>query len=379
MKVVIAIDSFKGSVSSSELSSSIKDGIREIYEDSEIIICPIADGGEGTLEAMSADSDAKDIFVKCKDPLNKDIEASYIILNNSTAVIEMAAASGLPLINEKDRNPYYTTTYGTGELIRDAINKGIREFIIGLGGSATNDAGLGMLRALGFKFLDSLDAEVVYAKDLSSIAKLDISNVLEELSECSFKVACDVNNPLYGKNGASYIYSKQKGADAEMIEKLDSELKAFADFVKKEVKEDFSSIVGAGAGGGIGFGFLAFLNAELKSGIKIVLEHIKFEEKIKDAHFVITGEGKIDKQSVMGKVIDGISEHCQSQNIPCIALTGNYAEIDDEVHQKGVSAVFSILDSPMSLQDAMQKQTALKLIKNKTKQVFRLIKATRNN
>lgn len=374
MKIVIAIDSFKGSASSKELSSSIKEGIKEVYNDCKFVECLIADGGEGTVDAMAENEGAKKIYAKCSDPLGREIQAYYTILKDDVAVIEMASASGLPLLNESQRNPSITSTYGTGELIADAISRGVREFIIGLGGSATNDAGLGMLRALGFRFFDDADKEVVYAKDLSSIRRIDRSEILKELSECSFKIACDVNNPLYGKNGASYVYAGQKGADYEMIEFLDLQHQAFAKIVEKEISKDVSQVSGVGAGGGIGFGFLAFLNAELKSGIEIILDEINFRGKIKNASFVITGEGKIDRQSTMGKVIDGIASKCVEQNIPCIAFTGNSAEIDEDVHHKGVVSVFSVMDSPISLEEAMNKETTLRLIKNKSQQVFRLVK-----
>lgn len=374
MKVVIAIDSYKGSASSSELALHITKGIRQVYNESEIIICPIADGGEGTVEALSCSEGAKLIELTCKDPLGKSVNAKYTILQDGVAVIEMASASGLPLVPPHLRNPSITSTYGTGELIVDAIKKGIREFIVGIGGSATNDAGLGMLRALGFRFFDASDEEVVYAKDLSKISKIDKTNVLKELDECKFWVACDVNNPLYGSNGAAYVYARQKGADDAMIEQLDSNLRAFA----KLVDDDLSQTPGAGAAGGLGYGFLAFLNATLKSGIKIVLETVKFHEKIIGADFVITGEGRIDKQSTMGKVIDGIALACREQNVPCIALGGGCSELDDVIHEKGVSAVFSIMDAPMCLEEAMEKTKTLALIEKKTQQVFRLIRASKS-
>jgi glycerate kinase len=372
MKVVIAIDSYKGSASSQELALHIQKGIREVYKDSEIVICPIADGGEGTVEALSCSEGARMVTLTCKDPLGKKIQAKYTILQNNIAVIEMASASGLPLVPPLKRNPSITSTYGTGELIADGIKKGVREFIVGIGGSATNDAGLGMLRALGIRFLDVKNEEVIYAKDLAKIVKIDKTNMLKELDECKFWIACDVNNPLYGKNGAAYVYARQKGADEEMIEDLDRNLRAFA----KLVDDNLAQHEGAGAAGGLGYGFLAFLNATLKSGIKIVLENVKFEEKLVGVDFVITGEGRIDKQSTMGKVIDGIALVCKKHNVPCIALGGGCSELDSVIHDKGVSAVFSIMDAPMSLEEAMEKAKTLSLIEKKTAQIFRLIKAS---
>ncbi len=263
------------------------------------------------------------------------------------------------------------STFGVGELIKDAIYRGSRDFIVGLGGSATNDAGLGMLRALGFKFLDNQKNEVVFPKDLDKIVAIDKTYVLKELEKCNFKIACDVNNPLYGKNGATYVYGKQKGASTEVLDHLENQLKAFADIVDDGLK--YSKQAGSGAAGGLGFGFLAFLNAELKSGIDIVLEAVNFKEKIKDADFVITGEGKIDTQSAMGKVISGIGSLCKKQGVPCIALSGNTEDTDSSLHEIGITSYFSILNSPMSLYDAMNKDRTLKLIEKEVEQIFRLI------
>jgi len=379
VKIVIAIDSFKGCASSVELARQIKQGIINIDKQAEAIICPIADGGEGTVEALSYSEGARLASATCKDPLGQDIEASYTILQDKTAVIEMASASGLPLVPLKQRDPSITTTFGTGDLIKDAVAKGIKNFIIGIGGSATNDAGIGMLRSLGFRFLDSKNHEISFAKDLSKIVKIDRSNVLKELSSCTFMIACDVNNPLYGKNGATHVYASQKGANQTMILNLDEQLKQFANFVKKETQKDYSQFRGSGAAGGLGFGFLAFLNAQLKPGIEIVLESLHVRDKIQGAQLVITGEGKIDKQSSMGKVLSGIGKICQEEKVPCIALTGNSREADDTLHKIGIDAYFSILDAPMKLEKAMQKDVALELIRKKTEQIFRLIKISTKN
>jgi glycerate kinase len=379
MKIVIAIDSFKGSASSNELALHIQKGIRQVYKESKIIICPIADGGEGTIEALSSTDGAKIIGTTCKDPLGYDIQAEYVILEDKTAVIEMASASGLTLVPESKRDPRITSTYGTGDLVKDAIKHGCRKFIIGIGGSATNDAGLGMLRSLGFRFLNSSNQEITFAKYLDRIVTIDKTEVLKELDECEFKIACDVNNPLFGENGAAYIYGGQKGADALMIEYLDKQLKAFAALVEKDTDKKLSLQPGAGAAGGLGFGFLAFLNSELKSGIKIILEQVKFEDKIKGSHFVITGEGKIDKQSTMGKVLDGIGTICKKEGVICIALTGNCDESVLNIHEIGITSVFSIINSPISLKEAMNKGNTLKLIQKKSEQIFRLIKTLNND
>ena len=376
MKVVVAIDSFKGCATSVDLAKYIKRGIEKVYKKSEIEICPIADGGEGTVEALNSLKDSQLISTTCKDPLGDDIEAQYVILKNNTAVIEMASASGLPLVPISKRDPSITSSYGTGDLIKDAIKKGVREFIIGIGGSATNDGGIGMLRSLGFKFLDKTNSEICYAKDMQKIVKIDKSNILEELKDCYFKVACDVNNPLYGKNGASYVYAKQKGASDDLIEELDKGLKNFAKVALKNSSEEFDKYAGSGAAGGLGFAFLAFLNSKLQSGIEIILEELEFEKKIKNAKIVITGEGKIDKQSSMGKVLSGIGNICKKNNITCIAIGGDTKDADENLHKIGIDAYFSILNSPMSLKEAMNKKNTLNMIEKKVEQIFRLIMVT---
>lgn len=378
MKVVIAIDSFKGCASSNELAQQIKEGILNIYKDPEILICPIADGGEGTVDALKNISETKYISAKCMNPIGEEINADYIILKDKTAVIEMASASGLALISREKRNPSITTSYGTGDLIKDAIKRGVRKFIIGIGGSATNDSGLGMLSSLGYKFYDKLENEIFFAKDMNKISKIDKSNRLKELNDCHFLVACDVNNPLFGENGASYIYGAQKGADKNMIKTLDKNLKHFANIVQKDKNKSFDKESGAGAAGGLGFAFMSFLNSKLKSGIELILEEVELEKQIKDSDFVITGEGKIDKQSSMGKVIDGIATICKKENIPCIALTGNSNESCMNIHEKGITSVFSILNSPLSLEEAMNKENTLISIKEKTEQIFRLIHNIKN-
>lgn len=377
MKVVIAIDSFKGSASSLELSESIKEGLKELDKNIKVSICPMADGGEGTLEALSFAQKTETIGLTCKDPLGKDVKAKYSIIENNLAIIEMASASGLPLVPKDKRDPLSTSTYGTGELIRDALKRGVKEFVVGIGGSATNDAGLGMLRALGFRFFDAQAAEIIYAKELSQIASIDESAVLDELHDAHFSIACDVNNPLCGKNGASYVYGPQKGADEKMVIFLDGQLEKFSALVALWRGQDFSNTPGAGAAGGLGFAFLAFLNGELKSGIDIVLQKSSFYKEIEDADLVITGEGRIDTQSFMGKVCDGVGQACKKRDIPCIALAGDVKEAGSDMYKKGVLAAFSIMDAPMSLEEAMNKENTLALVKKKVQGLFRLLEATR--
>ena len=376
MRVLIAIDSFKGSASSSELACEIEKGILRVYENCQIDSCIIADGGEGTVEALSLTKKVQSVKVLCSDPLENKIESIYNISQDNIALIEMASASGLPLVPLKKRDPSITTSYGTGDLIKDAIKKGIRKFIVGIGGSATNDAGIGMLRSLGFKFLDELGNEIFYAKDLDKIVFIDESCRLKELDECTFKVACDVNNPLCGENGATFVYAKQKGANEDMLIDLDNKLNYFSNLVESIKCKRLKDIKGAGAAGGVGFGFLAFLNASLESGIKIVLEQMDFKNKVKNVDIVITGEGKIDKQSSMGKVINGVAKVCKEERVTCIALSGNSSEASENLYEDGISACFSILNEPISLENAMKKDVTLDLIGKKTEQIFRLIKSS---
>lgn len=379
MKVVIAIDSFKGCMGSRELSQSIEEGIKVVYPDAYIEMCEVADGGEGTVQAMVNNTGGKIVTCKVHDPLMNIIEAHYGILGDGkTAIIEMATASGLPLVPLDKRNPLVTTTFGVGELIQDALQKGCKDFIVGIGGSATNDAGIGMLQALGYRFLDALGEEVgLGGKELGKIENIDIAKVLPALKNCSFIVACDVDNPMYGEKGSAQIYSRQKGASEADVLLLDANVKHFAEVIQKKLGKEVAHIKGSGAAGALGGGFLAFLDAKLRSGIEIVLDTIDFDAKIKGADFVITGEGKIDAQSLMGKVISGISKRTQKQNIPLLALAGHVEDDVKEAHKYGVDAIFSIMNAPMALCDAMQKETTHKLMKHNVEEIFRLIKVAR--
>lgn len=375
MNIVLALDSFKGSASSQELALHVSRGIKKVKADAKITSVAVADGGEGTVEALAGNEGAVMMSCECFSPMGKKVQAAYTLLADGTAVIEMAAASGLPLVLPNERDPWLASSYGTGELILDAMNKGARKFIIGIGGSATNDMGMGMLRALGFEFYDTNKQLLTCTKDLPKIAKIKAENVPFILQECEFLVACDVNNPLFGPNGASYIYGPQKGADAWTVKAMDMAHRSFAKVVCTFVGSDYSKEAGVGAAGGLGFALKAFLNATLKSGIKIILEQQNFAKKIDDADLVITGEGRIDVQSTMGKVLDGIGAYCKEKSIPCIALAGGCQEYAHDIHKKGISAIFSIMDAPMSLEKAMEKETALHLIEKKSEQILRLINA----
>ena len=375
MKVVVAIDSFKGSLSSLELGLLIEKGIKKVYKNAEVKTVPIADGGEGTVEALVEGTKGRFVDIKVHDPLMRPIDARYGIMGNNVAVIEMAEASGLPLLSPEERDLRKATTYGTGELIKDAVEKGCREFIIGIGGSATNDAGLGMMQALGYKFLDREGEILGYGGEImEKVAEIDSSGAIEGLDECQFHIACDVDNPFYGPKGAAHVYSRQKGADDEMVEYLDSSLQKLALTVKEKTGKDIANIPGAGAAGGLGGGFVAFLEGELKPGIDIILQEIKLAESIEGADFVITGEGKIDFQSVMGKAPMGVSKLSKENGIPVIAIAGCIADDAEAMHDHGLDAFFSTVNYPVSLEEAMNKDRAAIFVEKNIEEIFRLIK-----
>ncbi len=376
MKVVIAIDSFKGSLSSKRLSKHIEEGIKKIYQEAEVMSVPIADGGEGTVEALVEGTNGRFIDIEVNNPLMKKITARYGIMgDNKTAVIEMAEASGLPLIPREERNPMKTTTYGTGEMIKDAISRGCREFIVGIGGSATNDAGLGMLQALGFKFYNkNNDLLGIGGQVMEQVAHIDSSEVLEELKECNFLVACDVDNPFFGEEGAAYVYGRQKGADDKMIEELDQGLRKLSKTITDKTGKDISNLAGAGAAGGLGGGFVAFLDATLKPGIDIILDEVNLKDAIQEADFVVTGEGRIDFQSVMGKAPTGVSKLCKKHDIPVIAIAGCVADDAIATHDHGIEAIFSTINYPISLANAMDSERAAIFVEKNIEQIFRLIK-----
>ena len=323
-KIVVATDSFKGSVSSIEVAEHVEQGIKSIFPACEVVKALIADGGEGTVKALVSSLKGEYVEVCVHDPLMRPVTATYGIIEGGTvAVLEMASASGLPLLRPDERNPLKTTTYGTGEMIADALRRGCRKLLVGIGGSATNDGGVGMLSALGFCFYDKEGNELKGGGEiLSQIAYMNDFCLIEGLKDIEVKVACDVNNHFSGPNGAAYVYAPQKGADSRMVEELDLGLKHFARVIKSFNGIDVESIPGAGAAGGLGGGFAAFLEAKLMSGIQMVLEAIRFREMIKDADLIITGEGKLDAQTVMGKAPCGILDVAASQGISVIAIGG---------------------------------------------------------
>ncbi|MFR1707307.1 MAG: glycerate kinase [Clostridium sp.] len=377
MKIVISIDSLKGSLTSIEAANAIKDGILNVDSNSEIKIMPLADGGEGTVDALVEGMNGESEIVSVTGPVVEKVNAKYGILKETnTAIIEMAQASGFALVPPNLRNPLKTTTYGVGEIIKSAIEKGCRNFIVGIGGSATNDAGVGMLQALGYEFYDEDDKLVGFGGQvLNKIKRINSSNRLKELENCTFKIACDVTNPLYGKNGAAYIYGPQKGATPEMVEELDMGLRNFAQVVEKEMKMDIANVEGAGAAGGLGFAFLGFLNSKLESGIKIILEEIKLEEALKGADLVITGEGRLDNQTAMGKAPIGVTKLAKKHGVKVIALAGCTTDDATKCNEEGIDAYFSIINTAMTIEEAVNRETAIKNMTSTMTQVFRLIKA----
>lgn len=376
MKVVIAIDSLKGSLTSIEAATAIKQGILNVDGNIDIEIKPLADGGEGTVEALVEGMNGEIKTISVTGPILEKVDATYGILKDTnTAIIEMAQASGLPLVPQELRNPLNTTTYGVGEIIKEAIKKGCRNFIVGIGGSATNDCGIGMLQALGFEFYNKENKLVgLGGKELNEIKYIKINNRLKELDECKFRIACDVNNPLYGENGAAYIYGPQKGATEEIVKELDEGLRNFAKVVKSYLNKDIANVEGVGAAGGLGFGFLGFLNAKLESGIKIILDEIKLEESVKDADIVITGEGRLDNQTAMGKAPIGVAKLAKKHNAKVIAIAGCTTEDAVECNKEGIDAYFSIVNSTMSIEEAMKPEIAKNNIIQTVTQVFNLIK-----
>jgi glycerate kinase len=371
VKIVVAPDSFKGSLTALEVSDAIEKGIREVFPEAEIIKIPMADGGDGTVECLVNATGGEILREKVIGPLGNEILAHYGILGDKkTAVIEMAAASGLTLVPENKRNPLITTTYGTGQLIKAALNQGCRKMIIGIGGSATNDGGAGMLQALGVKLLDREEKEVGFGGgELKKINRIDISSLDNRLSDIRVLVASDVNNPLCGPMGASRIYGPQKGATPEIIEELDKSLSYFAGLIKRDLNKDVKDIPGAGAAGGLGASLMAFLNAELRPGIEIMIEAVKLEQAIKDADLVITGEGKIDSQTIYGKAPIGVAKIAKKYNVPVVAVAAIIEE-DSRIFQSyGIDTLIKVSEPPMRLSEIKTKK--IWLIKKSIKQFLR--------
>lgn len=356
MKIVIAPDSYKESLSAAEVAQAIEKGFREIFPDAQYVSMPVADGGEGTVEAMIAATQGTEHSAWVTGPLGEKVEACWGMSGDGvTAFIEMAAASGLGLVPPEKRNPLITTSRGTGELILQALEHGAKRIIIGIGGSATNDGGAGMMQALGARLCDAEGQEIGHGGgSLSRLSRIDLSAIDPRLRDRMIHVACDVTNPLVGERGVSRIFGPQKGATEAMIVELDRNLAHFADVIKASLQVDVKPIPGAGAAGGMGAALMAFLNAELRSGIEIVTEALKLEEQIHDCSLVVTGEGRIDSQSIHGKVPVGIARVAKKYRKPVIGIAGSLTHDVGVVHHHGIDAVFSVLTTVSTLEEAFR-------------------------
>ena len=357
-KIVVASDSFKGSLSSVDVALSAEKGVKEVFPACDVVKINVADGGEGTVDAVVEALNGKKVRINVSNPIGAPVEAEYGVAGD-TAIIEMAAASGLPLLTLEQRNPWVTSTYGTGEMILDALNRGCSKFLVGIGGSATNDAGTGMLQALGFRFYDKNNEliEDCCGGRLGDIARIDDSNVSEAVRNAEFTVACDVDTPFCGPEGAAYVFAPQKGADADMVRRLDEGMASFAEVVNAKYNLDIVPIEGAGAAGGMGGAFRAFLNATLKKGIDMVLDAISFDAMIAGADLVVTGEGKVDFQTAKGKTAAGVLARAKRVGIPVVAI-GGCVEMCDSLEQMGFAGIYPILEEKVPLEIAMEHDFA---------------------
>ncbi|QXM05136.1 glycerate kinase [Crassaminicella indica] len=355
MTIVLAPDSFKESMTAKEVCEAMERGIKKVDANIKCIKVPMADGGEGTMQSLVDATDGKVYKVKVQGPLGREVEAEYGILGNGEiAAIEMASASGIQLVSAKERNPMKASTFGTGQLIKACLDHPIKKLLIGIGGSATNDGGAGMIQALGGKLLDKDGIELpLGGGELGRLAKIDLSNLDTRLRDIEIEVACDVNNPLVGPKGASYVFGPQKGATEEMVKILDENLEHYGKKIKEFLGKDIMNVPGAGAAGGLGAGLMAFLNGTLVNGIQMVVKYTKLEEKIKNADIVWTGEGSIDHQTIYGKTPLGVAQVAKKYNIPVIALAGKVGHGVEVLYENGIDAIFSIMQGVSSLEEAL--------------------------
>lgn len=357
-KIILAFDSFKGSASSLQLAEAAAEGVREVFPDCLTIVFPIADGGEGTVDALRSAMHARTVTCSVTDPLGEPLEASYAVAG-TTALIELASAAGLTLVPEERRNPLRTTTYGVGQLIADAVSRGCRHIVLGLGGSATNDAGTGILAALGYRFLDSDGQELPpVGASLAEIVEIDSKNALPALCDVRFTLACDVANPFCGPDGAAAVFAHQKGALPADVAVLDAGMRHYASVLKKLAGRDIADVPGAGAAGGVAGGLLPFVNASIRSGIDTVLDRLHFDVALEGASLVITGEGRIDAQSSMGKAVGGILSRAKARGVPVVAFAGQVADAS-ALLDNGLAAAVCIYPEPIPLSEAMRKDRTL--------------------
>jgi glycerate 2-kinase len=373
MHVLIAVDSFKGSLSSQKAGEAITAGIQRVFPEATTEIITMADGGEGTVEAIVQAGKGKTQVIQVTSPINESVDAILGQLPEGTIVLEMAAASGLPLVPKEKRNPLVTTTRGTGELILKALDLGARQIVIGIGGSATNDGGAGMAQALGVKLLDTEGRELEPGgAALENLETIDITDLDPRLKETQVIVMCDVDNPLCGPRGASAVYGPQKGATPEMVEQLDQNLAHFAQKIKEQLGLDLANLPGAGAAGGLGVGLMAFAGAQLKTGIEAILDTVGFDKMLGQADIVITGEGRIDGQSVFGKVPMGVAKRAKKYGKPTMAIVGSIGPGSESLYQHGLSSILSIVNGPMPLEEAMDR--AYELTLEAAERGFRLLR-----
>ena len=375
MKVVVAIDSLKGSLSSIEAGMAIRDGVLAAKPDAEVIVKPLADGGEGTTDALIEGMNGKRIDLTVTGPMGTPVNAYYGYLADShTAVMEMASAAGITLVPAAEKNPLLATSFGVGEVMNDALQKGCRNFIIGIGGSATNDGGIGMLKALGVRFLDENGEDVGEGgQALAKVTQIDISGLNPLLKECQIQVACDVNNPLCGENGSTYVYGPQKGVTEDMKKQLDKDMAHFASVTSKTLENDFRDTPGAGAAGGLGFAFLSYIGATLTPGIELILDAVRLEQELPNADIVVTGEGCLDFQTAMGKAPVGVARLAKKYHAKVIAFAGSVTKEASACNKEGIDAFFPILQSVCTLEEAMDPANARANLTATVEQVFRLL------
>ena len=373
MKIILAPDSFKGSMSSMKTIQLLEKTASSHFPDVEIIKVPIADGGEGTVEALVTATKGEYRQVEVTGPLEKKVIATYGVINGKTAVLEMAQASGLPLLKSEERNPLLTTTYGTGELIKAVLDQGIRDIIIGIGGSATNDGGIGASQALGIRFCNSEGREVGFGGgELSRITAIDLTDMDPRIRESNITVICDVSNPLTGPTGATFIFGPQKGAAGEILEVLEAGMKNYARIAKSQLGLEIDDIPGAGAAGGLGAALVGFMGAKLKSGIETVLDFVEFDRLLEGADLVVTGEGRIDGQSVFGKVPVGVAKRCRQKGVSTVAIVGSIGPEAHKVYEFGIDSIISAVSAPIPLEEALSRSE--ELFCDAADRMFRMIK-----
>lgn len=377
MKFLFASDSFKGTLSSERIAALLEKSAGDIFPGCETAGVPVADGGEGTIDAVISALKGTYRRLTVHGPLMEDEESYYGEFEGDSAIIEMAAASGLPMVPVEKRNPLNTTSYGTGELIKDALDRGYRKISIAIGGSATNDGGMGAMRALGVRFLDAQGNELEgRGRDLARVADLDISGIHPGVSRSRFTVMCDVTNPLTGPDGAAYTFGRQKGGTPEILDELECGMVRYAELLKEKLGVDVDKIPGAGAAGGLGAAFCVFLKADLKSGIDTVLDLVHFDQMLKGVDLVVTGEGRMDWQSAFGKVPSGIGRRCRERGIPVVAIVGGMGDKAETIFDYGVDSIMTTINGAMDIEEALSR--AEELYAGAADRVFRMLKAGMN-